>query len=306
MKINYNAQEIKEAPKKMGFSFKSITCEKDEGSSNDDDDEEMVMFAKKFKKFMKFNKAKRFPRKDIIKGEPKEEKVVPDEFFRLMEQEKKLIKPYWEGTYLINLGDDKVRKEIRIETTLMPKQSQLSKDLLIEFSDVFAWSYQDMPGLDTNIVEHMLPLKLDCEPIYQKLRRMKPDMLLKIKEEVKKQFDARFLEVAKYSEVMPFDLKNAGATYQQAIVTLFHDMMHKEIEVYVDDMIAKSAREESHVENLCTLFERLRKYKLRLNPTKCTFGVKLRKLLGFVVSEQGLEIDPDKVRAIQDLTPLKT
>ncbi|MFQ6662200.1 hypothetical protein Gotur_030087, partial [Gossypium turneri] len=62
MKINHNTQEIKEAPKKMGVAFKSITCEKDEDSSNDDDEEEMAMFAKKFKKFMKLNKVKRFPR----------------------------------------------------------------------------------------------------------------------------------------------------------------------------------------------------------------------------------------------------
>jgi len=64
---------------------------------------------------------------------------------------------------------------------------------------------------------------------------------------------------------MPFGLKNAGATYQRAMVTLFHDMMHKEIEVYVDDMITKSRSEEEHLFNLKKLFERLRKYELRLN-----------------------------------------
>jgi hypothetical protein len=69
-------------------------------------------------------------------------------------------------------------------------------------------------------------------------------------------------------KVMPFGLKNAGATYQRAMVTLFHDMMHKEIEVYVDDMIAKCREGENHVQILKKLFERLRKYKLRLNPAK--------------------------------------
>jgi len=85
-------------------------------------------------------------------------------------------------------------------------------------------------------------------------------------------------------KVMSFGLKNAGATYQRAMVTLFHDMMHKEIEVYVDDMIAKSRMEEEHLVNLRKLLGRLRKYMLRLNPAKCTFGVKSGKLLGFVVS----------------------
>ena len=61
-------------------------------------------------------------------------------------------------------------------------------------------------------------------------------------------------------KVMPFGLKNVGATYQRAMVTLFHDMMHKEIEVYVDDMIAKSQSEEDHVVNLKKLFERLKKF----------------------------------------------
>jgi len=85
------------------------------------------------------------------------------------------------------------------------------------------------------------------------------------------------------------------------MVTLFHDMMHKEIEVYVDDMIAKSASEEDHLVNLKKLFERLRKYKLKLNPSKCNFGVRSRKLLGFIVSQRGIEVDPDKVRVILEM-----
>jgi len=67
--------------------------------------------------------------------------------------------------------------------------------------------------------------------------------------------------------------------------------MHKKIEVYVDDMIAKSAYEEVHLVNLKKLFERLRKYKLRLNPSKCTFGVRSGKLLGFIVNKKGIEVD---------------
>ena len=90
------------------------------------------------------------------------------------------------------------------------------------------------------------------------------------------------------------------------MVTLFHDMMHKEIEVYVDDMIAKSQGEDDHVVNLRKLFERLRKFQLKLNPAKCTFGATSRKLLGFVVSKKGIVIDPDKIRAIQDLPPPRT
>jgi len=73
---------------------------------------------------------------------------------------------------------------------------------------------------------------------------------------------------------MPFGLKNAGATYQRTMVNLFHDIMHRKIKVYVDDMIAKSESKDDHIINLRKLFERLRKFKLRLNLAKCTFGVK--------------------------------
>ncbi|NAW45111.1 RNA-directed DNA polymerase, partial [Salmonella sp. gx-f4] len=73
-------------------------------------------------------------------------------------------------------------------------------------------------------------------------------------------------------KVMPFGLKNAGAIYQRAMVMLFHDMMHKEIEVYVDDMIAKSRGEEEYVVNLKKLFEKLSKFQLKLNLANCTFG----------------------------------
>src|ERR1044072_7109714 len=85
------------------------------------------------------------------------------------------------------------------------------------------------------------------------------------------------------------------------MMTLFHDLMHKEIEVYVDDIISKSQTEEGHLEDLLKLFQHLRKYRLRLNPNKCTFGVRSGKLLGFIVSKKGIEVDLDKVREIQEM-----
>ena len=105
---------------------------------------------------------------------------------------------------------------------------------------------------------------------------------------------------------MPFGLKNVEATYQQAIVTLFHDMMHKKIEVYVDDMIAKSNANEYHATILQKLFDRLRKYQLKLISSKCTFGATLEKLLGFIVSEEWIIVDPNKVKAIMEMSSPKT
>ncbi|TYK27811.1 uncharacterized protein E5676_scaffold749G00400 [Cucumis melo var. makuwa] len=224
-------------------------------------------------------------------------------------------------------------------------------------------SKEDLPRLSTDIVVHRVPLKSECNLVRQKLRKMKPDVLIKIKEEVQKQIEAGFLTVSKYPKwvanivlvpkkdekgrmcvdyrdlnraspkdnfplphidmlvdntagystfsfmdgfsgynqikmaeedrekttfitlwgtfcykEMPFGLKNVGATYHRAMVTLFHDMMHKKIEVYVDDMIAKSKADEDHT----------------------------RKLLGFIVSEEGIKVDPDKVRATMEMASLKT
>ena len=108
--------------------------------------------------------------------------------------------PHQEVTEAINLGTDEERKEVKIGTMLSPVARKKLIDLLQDYSDVFAWSYQDMPGLDTNIVVHLLPLREECAPVKQKLRRVKPEMLLKIKEEVKKQLDTGFLKVSKYPQ----------------------------------------------------------------------------------------------------------
>ena len=104
---------------------------------------------------------------------------------------------------------------------------------------------------------------------------------------------------------MLFGLKNAGATYQGMTTTLLHDMMHNEFEVYVDDKIVKSKDRGGHIINLRKFFERIKEYRLRVNPQKCTFGVTFRKLLGFLVSDRGLEVDPSKIKAILEMPPPK-
>ena len=86
------------------------------------------------------------------------------------------------------------------------------------------------------------------------------------------------------NKVVPFGLKNAGATYQRATTTLLHDLIHKEVEVYFNNMIVKSKDREGHMLALRKFFERIQFYKLWLNPKKCTFGVTSGKLLGFMVS----------------------
>ena len=104
----------------------------------------------------------------------------------MLEREENTIQPYKEPLGVINLGSKEDVKEVKIGTLLKPEVKILLIEILKEYVDIFAWSYQDMSGLDIDIVEHHLPLKPKYPPIKQKLRRTHPDMAIKIKEEVLK------------------------------------------------------------------------------------------------------------------------
>ncbi|CAJ2653881.1 unnamed protein product [Trifolium pratense] len=104
-----------------------------------------------------------------------------------------------------------------------------------------------------------------------------------------------------YYNVMPFGLKNAGATYQRMMNKVFQGQIGDMLEVYMDDMIVKSPEELDHVVHLRKVFEQARKYNMRFNPEKCTFGVRAGKFLGFYLTERGIEANPDKCRALAEL-----
>lgn len=106
-----------------------------------------------------------------------------------------------------------------------------------------------------------------------------------------------------YNKVMPFGLKNAGSTYQRAMTTIFQDMMHKEIEDYVDDLVVKSGKGENHIAVLDRVFERCRANKMKMNPLKCSFGVSAGTFWGFVFHRNGIEVDPSKIKAILEMPP---
>ncbi|CAL8163111.1 unnamed protein product [Prunus armeniaca] len=106
-----------------------------------------------------------------------------------------------------------------------------------------------------------------------------------------------------YYTVMPFGLKNVGTTYQRAMTVVFHDMMGKEVEDYVDDLVVKSKTRESHWEVLRKVLERCWLYGLKMNPKKYAFGVSSGKFLGFQVHQCGIDVDPEKTKAINSLAP---
>ncbi|KAG9447255.1 hypothetical protein H6P81_013383 [Aristolochia fimbriata] len=102
-------------------------------------------------------------------------------------------------------------------------------------------------------------------------------------------------------KVMSFGLKNAGATYQRAMQNIFDDFLHKRVECYVDDLVVKTKQRSDHLLDLRAVFERLRRFQLKMNPLKCAFGVTSGKFLGFIVHHRGIEIDQSKIDAIQKM-----
>ena len=98
--------------------------------------------------------------------------------------------------------------------------------------------------------------------------------------------------------VMPFGLKNTGATYQHAISTIFCDHLWKTVECYIDDIVIKSRRKNDHLHDLRMVLDIMRAYQLKMNPTNSFLGVSSGKYLGFIITSKGIYLDPGKVKAI--------
>ena len=104
---------------------------------------------------------------------------------------------------------------------------------------------------------------------------------------------------------MPFGLKNVRSTYRRMMIRIFEPHLGKNIEIYIDDMVVKSKLESKYVTNLGNIFEILRRHKLRLNASKCFFGVGSRKFLGYMVTYSGIEFNFDQIKAINNLQPIQ-
>ncbi|GKV06375.1 hypothetical protein SLEP1_g18276 [Rubroshorea leprosula] len=109
-----------------------------------------------------------------------------------------------------------------------------------------------------------------------------------------------------YYVMMPFGLKNAGATYQKMVTIVFRAQIGRNLEVYVDDIVVKSLRAEDHLTDLGETFDNLRRHIMKLNLAKCVFGVESGKFLGFLVSRRGIEVNPEKIKAIEEMKPPKS
>jgi hypothetical protein len=103
--------------------------------------------------------------------------------------------------------------------------------------------------------------------------------------------------------VMPYGLKNALPTFVRAMSKTFGDLIRDRVEVYIDDIMVKTKRGSTLVEDLTLVFDKLRATRTKLNPDKCVFGISVGKLLGFLVSHRGIEANLKKIKAIETMRP---
>ena len=101
-----------------------------------------------------------------------------------------------------------------------------------------------------------------------------------------------------YYNVIPFGLKNVGATYQRLVTKMFRPLLGSTMEVYIDDMLVKSKQCPDHAAHLQQTFDLLREYDMKLKPLKCAFGVSVGRFLGFMVTQRGIEANPTQLKAI--------
>ena len=131
------------------------------------------------------------------------------EFTKLIEQHEQVWKPAKEELETINVGTEESQRELKIGTLVTQKERGDLIALLRDYVDVFAWSYEDMPGLDTNIIVHRVPLEEGCRPIKQKLRRTHPEILIKVKTEIEKQWNAGFF---RSNQISTMGVKHSDST----------------------------------------------------------------------------------------------
>ncbi|GFS38896.1 hypothetical protein Acr_00g0060030 [Actinidia rufa] len=228
-------------------------------------------------------------------------------------------------------------RQVMIGTELTDDLRIALIDFLKKNYDVFAWSQGDIPGIDPEVAMHKLFTKPEYSPVRQKRRKFAPERLKVIEDEVNKLIKANVVREAHYPDwlanvvvapkkgesggskctlltlrkllfitergqycykVMPFGLKNAGATYQRLVNKMFNAQIGKTMKVYIDDMLVKSLHAQNHIAHLEEAFDILRRHIMMLNPSKCIFGVSSGKFLGFLVTKRGIEVNPDQIQAL--------
>ncbi|KAL2232853.1 UNVERIFIED_CONTAM: hypothetical protein Sindi_1465300 [Sesamum indicum] len=194
--------------------------------------------------------------------------------------------------------------------------------------DMFAWDPSDFRGINPEVIVHRLNVDPSMRPVQQKKRTFGGEKNAIIEGEVNKLLRAGYVSEVQYTDwlanvvVVPkpggkwrmctdfTDLNKAcpkdpyplpRATYQRLMNKMFAQQIGQTMEVYVDDMLVKSHKPDEHLEHLKIAFAIMREHGMKLNPSKCTFGVAGGKFLGYMVIERGIEANPEKIEAILNL-----
>ncbi|XP_072071889.1 uncharacterized protein [Arachis hypogaea] len=196
------------------------------------------------------------------------------------------------------------KKFTYVGTSINPTELQAIKTFLQENAELFAWKPADMPGIDPQIITHKLAINSAVRPVQQKKRKLGEEKRRASLEETQKLINAEFIKEIRFTTWLAN--VNAGATYQRLMDKVFAKQIGRNIEVYVDDMVAKTKTGHNHISDLTEIFGQIRQYNMRLNPEKCAFAVQGGKFLGFLLTCRGIEANPDKCRAVLDMASPKT
>ncbi|XP_028085065.1 uncharacterized protein LOC114286167 [Camellia sinensis] len=208
-------------------------------------------------------------------------------------------------------------------------------NFLVSNMEAFAWTPYDMPGIDPNFICHQLNVFPNARPVIQRTHRSALHHAEVVAEEVKNLLEAGAIEEVQYPRwisnmvVVPkkngkwrvcvdyktvnracpkdsfplprIDQLNARVTFQRMVTKMFTPLLDRTMEAYIDDMVVKSKEKSQYLADLAEMFAILKRHKLRLNASKCAFGVGIGKFLGFLVTNRGIEADPSQIKTIQEL-----
>ena len=310
---------------------------------------------------------------------------IPEDWYRGPTEQLHVHQSDWKHLDVSREGEEV--RNIKVGINLSDEEVVKYKELVMEYRDIFAWSYKDLKGIPPEIAQHRIPLIPGAIPVRQKERRMNPQLQLVVKAELEKLLQAGFIKPVEITDwvspmvlvkkkngklrvcidyrklnkntqkdhfplpfinsildevaghemytfmdgysgynqvsiaiedrhktafttpwgtfiflVMPFGLCNAPSAFQRAMTYAFSDLLHKTMTVFIDDFSTQSDI-EIHLECVREAFERCRKTGIALNPEKLFLAVLKGITLGYVVSKDGREPDPEKVAVIKNLAP---
>ncbi|XP_074383343.1 uncharacterized protein LOC141724929 [Apium graveolens] len=218
-----------------------------------------------------------------------------------------------EDTITIQIDEKDLDKVLMIGSQLNLRLREGLSRFLLSKLDALAWSHSYMVGIDPKVMCHRLNIDSKHKGVRQKrialVGATVGHVLLSFMEAYSYERDQEHTSYITdrgiyYYIGMSFGLINVGATYQMLANKMFKRRIWKIMEVYADDMLVKSKETEDHVVHLAEMFRVLRKYKMKLNPKKCVFGVESGKFVRFIINHRKIEANPAKMKALLNMKSL--